>query len=123
LIARRSYFSNVSATSSAGRVVSRIILGNLALVVFTTGLVKSDDVIAALAQLGVIFCYLRWGWNRTGRDLEVGCLTLFVAVRVIALNFSWAGSVRVLFAKRVSTRPCLHRAVLCATSVGITAAF
>ncbi|HZE64184.1 MAG TPA: cation:proton antiporter [Pyrinomonadaceae bacterium] len=117
-------FERVGQPAVLGELLAGIILGNLALVGFHhADWVKSDDVIAALAQLGVILLLFEVGLeSNLGEMLEVGWSSLFVAVAGVIAPFFLGWGVSAYFLPNESRLVHVFiGAVLCATSVGITA--
>ncbi len=107
-----------------GELISGIIVGNLALVGFTMAEpLKSDAVIGALAEIGVIILLFEVGLeSNLGEMLEVGWSSLFVAVAgVIAPFFLGWGVAAYFIPDEAELGHIFIGATLCATSVGITA--
>jgi Kef-type K+ transport system membrane component KefB len=84
---------------------------------------KTDGVIAALAQLGVILLLFEVGLeSNLGEMLEVGWSSLFVAVAGVVALFFLGWGVSAYFLPDASRLAHIFiGSVLCATSVGITA--
>jgi len=107
-----------------GELMAGIVIGNLALIGFQgTEWLKTDAVVAALAQLGVILLLFEVGLDSNlGEMLEVGWSSLFVAITGVIVPFvlGWAVSAYFLPGESRLVHAFIG-AVLCATSVGITA--
>ncbi|MFN2456264.1 MAG: cation:proton antiporter [Pyrinomonadaceae bacterium] len=107
-----------------GELIGGIVVGNLALVGFT-GLepLKTNEVIAALAEIGVILLLFEVGLeSNLGEMLKVGWSALLVALAGVIAPFFLGWAVAAYF---TPDEPRLAHifigATLCATSVGITA--
>src|ERR1041385_7453422 len=107
-----------------GELIAGIVIGNLALIGFQgTEWLKTDAVVAALAQLGVILLLFEVGLDSNlGEMLEVGWSSLFVAITGVIVPFvlGWAVSAYFLPGESRLVHAFIG-AVLCETSVGITA--
>ncbi|HXL81813.1 MAG TPA: cation:proton antiporter [Pyrinomonadaceae bacterium] len=117
-------FERVGQPAVLGELLAGIILGNLALVGFHyADWIKADGVIAALAQIGVILLLFEVGLeSNLGEMLEVGWSSLFVAVAGVIAPFFLGWGVSAYFLPNESRLVHIFLgAVLCATSVGITA--
>ena len=117
-------FERVGQPAVLGELLAGIILGNLALVGFHhADWIKTDVVIAALAQLGVILLLFEVGLeSKLGEMLEVGWSSLLVAVAGVIAPFFLGWGVSAYFLPSESRLVHIFiGAVLCATSVGITA--
>ena len=117
-------FERIGQPAVLGELCGGILLGNLALV----GLrfaepLKSNEVIAALAELGVIILLFEVGLeSNLGEMLEVGWSSLLVAVvGVIAPFFLGWGVAAYFIPSEARLAHIFIGATLCATSVGITA--
>jgi Kef-type K+ transport system membrane component KefB len=117
-------FERIGQPGVLGELIGGIILGNLFLFGIT-GFehLKTDPVIAALAELGVIILLFEVGLESSvGEMLEVGFSSLLVAVLGVVVPFFLGWAVAAYFAPDGSTlSPVFIGATLCATSVGITA--
>jgi Kef-type K+ transport system membrane component KefB len=117
-------FERLGQTAVLGELIAGIIIGNLALFGFTAAEpLKSDGVIAALAQIGVILLLFEVGLESDlGEMMEVGRSSLFVAVAGVVAPFFLGWGVAAYFLPGESRLAHVFiGAVLCATSVGITA--
>src|SRR5258705_2481941 len=117
-------FERLRQPAVLGELIGGIIIGNLVLFGFTTAEpLKTDAVIAALAQLGVILLLFEVGLeSNIGEMLEVGWSSLFVAVAGVAAPFFLGWGVSAYFLPGESRLAHIFiGSVLCATSVGITA--
>jgi Kef-type K+ transport system membrane component KefB len=117
-------FERVGQAAVLGELIGGIIIGNLTLVGFHKAeLLRTDEVIAALAQIGVILLLFEVGLESKLADmLEVGWSSLFVAVAGVIAPFFLGWGVSAYFLPHESrTVHVFIGAVLCATSVGITA--
>ncbi len=107
-----------------GELIGGIIIGNLALVgINGVEVLKTNEVIAALAEIGVILLLFEVGLeSNLTQMLKVGWSALFVALAGITASFFLGWSVAAFFAPDTSRLAHLYLgATLCATSVGITA--
>jgi Kef-type K+ transport system membrane component KefB len=117
-------FERIGQPAVLGELIAGIIIGNLALFGFTAAEpLKSDGVIAALAQIGVILLLFEVGLESDlGEMMEVGRSSLFVAVAGVVAPFFLGWGVAAYFLPGESRLAHVFiGAVLCATSVGITA--
>lgn len=117
-------FERVGQPAVLGELLAGIILGNLILVgLHQADWIKTDAVIAALAQLGVILLLFEVGLeSNLGEMLEVGWSSLLVALAGVIAPFFLGWGVSAYFLPRESRLVHIFiGAVLCATSVGITA--
>ena len=117
-------FERLKQPAVLGELIGGIIIGNLVLFGFTAAEpLKTDAVIAALAQLGVILLLFEVGLeSNIGEMLEVGWSSLFVAVAGVAAPFFLGWGVSAYFLPGESRLVHIFiGSVLCATSVGITA--
>lgn len=117
-------FERIGQPAVLGELCGGILLGNLALAGLTFAEpLKSNDVIAALAELGVIILLFEVGLeSNLGDMLEVGWSSLLVAVIGVIAPFFLGWGVAAYFIS--DEAPLAHvfiGATLCATSVGITA--
>ena len=107
-----------------GELLAGIILGNLVLFGFN-GIepLKTNDTIAALAELGVIILLFEVGLESDLREMvEVGSSSLLVAVLGVVAPFVLGWGVSAFFIPdEVRLVHIFIGATLCATSVGITA--
>lgn len=107
-----------------GELIGGIILGNFVLTGFNQlEFMKTDLVLAALAQIGVILLLFEVGLEtRVGEMREVGLSSTLVAVAgVIAPFFLGWGVSAYLLPEESRLAHIFIATVLCATSVGITA--
>jgi Kef-type K+ transport system membrane component KefB len=117
-------FERIGQPAVLGELIAGIIIGNLALFGFTAAEpLKSDGVVAALAQIGVILLLFEVGLESDlGEMMEVGWSSLFVAVAGVVAPFFLGWGVAAYFLPGESRLAHVFiGAVLCATSVGITA--
>jgi Kef-type K+ transport system membrane component KefB len=104
--------------------IGGIIIGNLVLFGFTAAEpLKTDEIVSALAQIGVILLLFEVGLeSNLGEMLEVGWSSLFVAVAGVVAPFFLGWGVSAYFLPNESRLVHVFiGSVLCATSVGITA--
>jgi Kef-type K+ transport system membrane component KefB len=117
-------FERINQPAVLGELVGGIIVGNLALVgLHTLEPLKTDAIIAALAEIGVIILLFEVGLESDLSEMmEVGLSSLLVAVAGVIAPFFLGWGVAALF---IPDEPLLVHifigATLCATSVGITA--
>ena len=117
-------FERIRQPAVLGELVIGIIVGNLALAGFMAAEpLKSNEIIAALAEIGVIILLFEVGLeSNLGEMLEVGWSSLFVAVAGVVVPFFLGWGVAAYFLPQESRLVHLFiGATLCATSVGITA--
>jgi Kef-type K+ transport system membrane component KefB len=117
-------FERLKQPAVLGELIGGIIIGNLVLLGFTAAEpLKTDAVIGALAQLGVILLLFEVGLeSNIGEMLEVGWSSLLVAVAGVAAPFFLGWGVSAYFLPGESRLVHIFvGSVLCATSVGITA--
>jgi len=117
-------FERMGQPAVLGELIGGIIIGNLVLLGFNAAEpLKTDAVIAALAQIGVILLLFEVGLeSNIGEMLEVGWSSLFVAVAgVVALFFLGWGVAAFFLPETSRLAHVFVGSVLCATSVGITA--
>ncbi len=117
-------FERINQPAVLGELIGGIIIGNLALAGVTAfeGL-KSNEVITALAEIGVIILLFEVGLeSHLGEMLEVGVSSLLVATAgVIAPFFLGWGVAHYFLPHEPLLTHIFVGATLCATSVGITA--
>ena len=107
-----------------GELIAGIVVGNLIIFgVFQFESLKTDEIIAALAELGVIVLLFEVGLESNLKEMmEVGWSSLLVAVLGVIAPFFLGWAVSAYF---IPEEPQLGHifigATLCATSVGITA--
>lgn len=117
-------FERLHQPAVLGELCAGIVLGNLVILGFTrTETLKTNETIAALAELGVIILLFEVGLESDlGEMLEVGWSSLLVAVLGVMGPFVLGWGVSAYF---MPHEPRLVHifigAILCATSVGITA--
>jgi len=117
-------FERLGQPAVLGELIGGIVIGNLVLLGFNAAEpLKTDAVIAALAQLGVILLLFEVGLeSNIGGMLEVGWSSLFVAVAGVVAPFFLGWGVSAYFLPGESRLVHVFiGSVLCATSVGITA--
>jgi Kef-type K+ transport system membrane component KefB len=117
-------FKRIGQPAVLGELVAGIIVGNLALFGFTGAEpLKTNDLIAALAELGVIILLFEVGLESDLKEMaKVGWSSLLVAVLgVIAPFFLGWGVSRYFLPNEATLVHIFIGATLCATSVGITA--
>lgn len=117
-------FERLKQPAVLGELIGGILLGNLFLIGFTTAEpLKTDTIIAAIAEIGVIILLFEVGLESDISEmLEVGWSSLIVAVLGVVAPFFLGWGVSAYFLPEESR--LLHifiGATLCATSVGITA--
>jgi Kef-type K+ transport system membrane component KefB len=117
-------FERIRQPAVLGELLGGIIIGNLVLFGFTAAEpLKTNEVIAAIAQIGVIILLFEVGLESDLREMmEVGWSSLLVAVLGVIAPFVLGWGVSAYF---IPEEPRLAHifigATLCATSVGITA--
>jgi Kef-type K+ transport system membrane component KefB len=117
-------FDRLRQPAVLGELLAGIVLGNLTLVGFHRfEVLRTDTVIAALAQIGVILLLFEVGLeSKLAEMLEVGWSSLFVAVAGVVVPFFLGWGVSAYFLPGESRLVHVFiGSVLCATSVGITA--
>lgn len=117
-------FERLKMPAVLGEILAGVILGNLALVGFSGAeALKTNVVIAALAELGVIILLFEVGLESNLKDMkEVGLSALLVAlVGVIAPFFFGWGVARYFIPEEPILAHIFIGAILCATSISITA--
>jgi Kef-type K+ transport system membrane component KefB len=117
-------FERLGQPAVLGELIAGIVLGNLILFGFTRAEpLRTDETLAALAELGVIILLFEVGLESDLREmLEVGASSLLVAALGVIAPFILGWGVSAYF---LPGEPRLVHvfigATLCATSVGITA--
>jgi Kef-type K+ transport system membrane component KefB len=117
-------FERIGQPAVLGELIGGIIIGNLVLLGFTAAeLLKTDGVIAAIAEIGVIILLFEVGLESNLKEMmEVGWSSLLVAVLgVVAPFFLGWGVSAYLIPDESRLVHIFIGATLCATSVGITA--
>ncbi|MDQ3134714.1 MAG: cation:proton antiporter [Acidobacteriota bacterium] len=117
-------FEKLNQPAVLGELVGGILLGNLALV--GLGIIeplKTDQIIAALAEIGLLILLFEVGLETNLREmLEVGWSALLVGVAGVIVPFLLGWAVAAYFTPgEAQLSHIFIGAVLCATSVGITA--
>jgi Kef-type K+ transport system membrane component KefB len=117
-------FERMGQSAVLGELVAGIVLGNLIILGFTGAeSLKTNGTIAALAELGVIILLFEVGLESDLKEMvEVGWSSLLVALLGVIVPFLLGWMVSAYFSPN---EPQLVHifigAILCATSVGITA--
>ena len=117
-------FERLSQPAVLGELMAGIILGNLVMLGFSgVEPLKTNDTIAALAELGVIILLFEVGLESDLKEMiEVGWSSLLVAVLGVIAPFFLGWAVSSYFIPEEATLGHVFiGATLCATSVGITA--
>lgn len=117
-------FERLRQPGVLGELCAGIVIGNLVLFGFTGAeLLKTNETIAALAELGVIILLFEVGLESDLREMiEVGWSSLLVAVVGVVAPFFLGWAVSAYFIPDESRLVHIFiGATLCATSVGITA--
>ena len=117
-------FERINQPAVLGELIAGIVMGNLVLVGFDrVEPLKTDAVIAALAQIGVILLLFEVGLETKLAEMrEVGWSSLFVATAGVIAPFFLGWGVSAYFLPNESRLGHIFiGSVLCATSVGITA--
>ncbi len=117
-------FERIGQPSVLGELLAGVLLGNLVIFGFTTAEpLKTNETIAALAELGVIILLFEVGLDSDLRQMvEVGSSSLLVAVLGVVAPFLLGWGVSAYFIPDEATLGHVFiGATLCATSVGITA--
>ena len=117
-------FERVGQPAVLGELLGGILVGNLALIGFNGAeFLKSNEIIGALAQLGVIILLFEVGLeSNVAEMMEVGWSSLAVAVAGVIVPFLLGWGVAAYFLPDGSQLEHFFiGATLCATSVGITA--
>jgi Kef-type K+ transport system membrane component KefB len=117
-------FERLQQPSVLGELFAGVLLGNLVILGFTRAEpLKTNETVAALAELGVIILLFEVGLESDLKEmLEVGWSSLLVAIVGVIVPFFLGWAVSAYF---IPDEPRLAHvfigATLCATSVGITA--
>lgn len=117
-------FERMGQPAVLGELLGGIITGNLVLLGFHGAEpLKTNEIIAALAEIGVIILLFDVGLESSiGEMLEVGWSSLLVAVLGVIVPFFLGWMVAAYFIPQEATLGHIFiGATLCATSVGITA--
>jgi Kef-type K+ transport system membrane component KefB len=117
-------FERFKQPAVLGELVGGILVGNLALLGLTSiGLLRSNEVINALAEIGVVILLFEVGLESNLKEMiEVGWSSLLVAVVGVIAPFFLGWGVAAYFLPNEATLGHIFiGATLCATSVGITA--
>lgn len=117
-------FERLGQSSVLGELFAGVLLGNLVILGFTrVEPLKTNDTIAALAELGVIILLFEVGLESDLRQMiEVGWSSLLVAFLGVVAPFFLGWGVSAYFLPDAATLTHIFiGATLCATSVGITA--
>lgn len=117
-------FERMGQPAVLGELLSGIVIGNLALLGFYGfEFLKTSEVIAALAEIGIIILLFEVGLeSNLGEMLEVGWSSLFVALAGVVVPFILGWAVAAYFIPDEARLGHIFiGATLCATSVGITA--
>ena len=117
-------FERMGQPAVLGELLGGIVVGNLTLVGFGGAeFLRTNDIVGALAQIGVIILLFEVGLeSNVAQMIEVGVSSLAVAVvGVIAPFFLGWGSAAYFLPNGSRLEHIFIGAILCATSVGITA--
>ena len=117
-------FERMGQSAVLGELVAGVLLGNLVIFGFTRiEPLKTNETIAALAELGVIILLFEVGLESDLRQMiEVGWSALLVALLGVIAPFLLGWGVSAYFLPEEATLAHVFiGATLCATSVGITA--
>jgi Kef-type K+ transport system membrane component KefB len=117
-------FERIGQPAVLGELLGGIVVGNLTLIGFSGAeFLKTNDVIGALAQIGVIILLFEVGLeSNVAEMMEVGISSLAVAcVGVVAPFFLGWGVAAYFLPNGSRLEHIFIGATLCATSVGITA--
>lgn len=117
-------FERIRQPAVLGELVAGVLLGNLVILGFSrVEPLKTNETIAALAELGVIILLFEVGLESDLREmLEVGWSSLLVATLGVVAPFLLGWAVSAYFLPEAATLTHIFiGAILCATSVGITA--
>ena len=117
-------FERIGQSAVLGELIAGIVLGNLVLLGFTGAEpLKTNTTIAALAELGVIILLFEVGLESDLKEMmEVGWSSLLVAVLGVIAPFFLGWMVSAYAMPDAPQRVHIFiGAILCATSVGITA--
>lgn len=118
------FFERIGQPAVLGELIGGIIIGNLFLLGFNAAeSLKTNEVIAALAEIGVILLLFEVGLESNLKEmLEVGWSSLLVAIAGTTASFLLGWGVAAYFLPGAPRLAHLYiGASLCATSVGITA--
>ena len=118
------FFERIKQPAVLGELLGGIVVGNLALAGFTAAeSLKTDVVIGALAEIGVILLLFEVGLESNLEEmLEVGWSALLVAIAGTTATLFLGWGVAAYFLPQLPRVAHLFIAAsLCATSVGITA--
>jgi Kef-type K+ transport system membrane component KefB len=118
------FFERIGQAAVLGELVSGIVLGNLGLIgIHSIEPLKTNDIIAALAEIGVIILLFEVGLESDIKEmLEVGWSSLLVAIIGVITPFFLGLIVASYFIPgEAALGHVFIGATLCATSVGITA--
>ena len=117
-------FERLKQPAVLGELIGGILVGNLALFGFMAAEpLKTNEVIGALAEIGVIILLFEVGLESNLREmLEVGWSSLLVAIAGVVAPFFLGWGVSAYFLPNEARLAHIFiGATLCATSVGITA--
>ncbi|MEO6393971.1 MAG: cation:proton antiporter [Pyrinomonadaceae bacterium] len=117
-------FDRLGQPAVLGELVAGIVIGNLALVHFLAfESLKTNEVIAALAEIGVIILLFEVGLESNLKEMRaVGLSALLVAVVGVVVPFFLGWGVAAYFLPGADRWTHIFiGATLCATSIGITA--
>ena len=117
-------FERAGQPAVLGELIGGMLVGNLALLGFTSiEPLKTDVVLGALAEIGIILLLFEVGLeSNLGEMLEVGWSSLFVALAGVVFPFFLGWGVAAYFIPGEARLGHIFiGATLCATSVGITA--
>jgi Kef-type K+ transport system membrane component KefB len=117
-------FERFNQPAVLGELIGGILVGNLAIFGLTSvGLLRSNEVINSLAEIGVIILLFEVGLESNLKEMmEVGWSSLLVAVAGVIAPFFLGWGVAAYFLPGEATLGHIFiGATLCATSVGITA--
>jgi Kef-type K+ transport system membrane component KefB len=117
-------FERIKQPAVLGELVAGILIGNLSLLAFHgLDFLKADEIISALAEIGVIILLFEVGLeSNLSEMLEVGWSSLFVAVAGVVAPFLLGWAVAAYFIPGEARLGHIFiGATLAATSVGITA--
>ena len=117
-------FERLGQPGVLGELIAGILLGNLVIFGFYAAEpLKTNETIAALAELGVIILLFEVGLESDLREMiEVGTSSLLVALLGVLVPFFLGWAVSAYFIPEEATLGHIFiGATLCATSVGITA--
>ncbi|HEX5966243.1 MAG TPA: cation:proton antiporter [Pyrinomonadaceae bacterium] len=117
-------FERIGQSAVLGELSAGLLLGNLIILGFTRiEPLKTNETVAALAELGVIILLFEVGLESDLRQMiEVGWSSLLVAILGVVAPFLLGWAVSAYFLPEAATLTHIFiGATLCATSVGITA--